>query len=145
MADLETNVQDEADKKGLTGEAKQQYVGGTIHNIKKRAFKRKNHAQAVAEWEQEHGKKYNWLVDGPIQTNKEKEQEEKRKQKEEKQRKQEEHKQKIESLEGQIDYNERGLARLKQHRDNVHTHNRQLKQKLEKEGNKKTARQIQKT
>ena len=146
---LESNLETEADKKGLTGEAKQRYVGGTIHNIKKRAFGHKR--KAIAEWEKEHGMEYNSWLHGPIKTDldikreeRQKKQAEKQRLEQEKQKKHQEYLEKRESLKENIAMYERILPRMKRDRDTANVKNGEYLQEYVQQKDMKKAKVVKK-
>src|SRR6267154_968415 len=138
---LKGDLENEEDKKGLSGKEKDEYVGGTINKIKrKRAFSRKD-PKLIEEWEKEHGRKYQSWVDGEIKTPKQKQREERKRQKEEQaevtKKRDEEYNRKRNSLLYTIESYERILPRMKQDRDNANKHNMViLRENAEKTGKK---------
>ena len=49
MASLKENLEQEADKKGLTGKEKDRYIGGTINKIKRNSPKQQKHERRKIE------------------------------------------------------------------------------------------------
>lgn len=147
---LESNLEKEADKKGLTGEAKQQYVGGTIHNIKKRAYGHKR--KAIAEWEKEHGIEYNSWLHGEIKTDQDRKREERQKKQAEKQRieqeKQKKHQEYLEKrdmLKEKIAGYERLLPRMKQSVAEANAKNEQYLQEYIQQKNTRAIKKVKRT